>query len=137
VETVTIVLIIGFSVDYVVHLGNAYWEARHIKKDRLGRVRMALMTMGVTVTMGATTTMFAGFPLIFTEMVFYQKIGTLMVSTVIFSWFWAMFLFIPLLMLFGPQDNVKSVTHENGTHALSKPEEALMNEMVCTRSFRL
>merc|ERR1719204_1534390 len=44
VETVTLILTIGFSVDYVVHLGNSYWEARHHIKDRMGRVKIALMT---------------------------------------------------------------------------------------------
>jgi len=107
VETVTLVLIIGFSVDYVVHLGHSYWEARHNKKDRMGRAKIALMTMGGTVSMGAITTMFGGLPLIFTDLIFFKKMGTLMVSTIMFSWFWAMFLYMPLLMILGPQGDVE------------------------------
>jgi len=61
------------------------------------------MTMGGTVSMGALTTFFGGLPLIFTELVFFVKMGTLMIATVSFAWFWSMFQFMPLLMVFGPE----------------------------------
>jgi len=115
VETISLVIIIGFSVDYVVHLGHSYWEARHNKKDRIGRAKIALMTMGGTVSMGAITTFFGGLPLIFTEIVIFIKMGTLMVCTVSFAWFWSLCLFVPLLMVFGPQGKADWISKKNKT----------------------
>merc|ERR1712216_945157 len=59
-STVTIagVITIGFSVDYCVHLANAYIE--NDAKDRETRTRIALTTMGISVTAGAITTIIAG-----------------------------------------------------------------------------
>lgn len=102
-------------MDYVVHLGHSYWEARHNKKDRLGRAKIALMTMGATVTMGAITTFFGGLPLMFTEIVLFVRMGTLMISTVCLAWFWSLFLFMPLLIVFGPQGDVEWISKKNKT----------------------
>ena len=50
-EAIASVIVIGFSVDYCVHLANAYHE--NDAKDREGRTRIALTTMGISVTAGS------------------------------------------------------------------------------------
>ena len=100
-ECVAIVIIIGFSVDYVVHLANAYLESQ--AEDRHGRLSFSLLTMGISVVSGAVTTFAAGFFLIFPDIVFFYKMGILMMSTVGISIFWAMCFFTSIVACIGPQ----------------------------------
>merc|ERR1712204_96954 len=100
-ESVAIVIIIGFSVDYVVHLANAYLESSaHSRHERLS---FALLTMGISVVSGAVTTFGAGFFLIFPPVIFFYKMGLLMISTVFLSIFWAMCFFTSIIALWGPE----------------------------------
>merc|ERR1719410_2584956 len=100
-ESVAIVIIIGFSVDYVVHLANAYLESSsHSREERLS---FALLTMGISVVSGAVTTFGAGFFLIFPVFVFFYKMGIVMVSTVALSIIWAMCFFTSIIAMWGPQ----------------------------------
>ena len=58
-ESIASVIVIGFSVDYVVHLSHAYVEAGHRDPPinlRGERVTYALKSMGATVFSGAVTT---------------------------------------------------------------------------------
>jgi len=107
-ECVAIVIIIGFSVDYVVHLANAYLEST--ATDRVSRLKFALLTMGISVVSGAVTTFAAGFFLIFPEIIFFQKMGVLIMSTVFFSIFWAMCFFTSIVALWGPQGDAGDLT---------------------------
>ena len=100
-ECVAIVIIIGFSVDYVVHIANAYLEST--AEDRFGRLSFSLLTMGISVVSGAITTFAAGFFLIFPDIVFFYKMGVLMVSTVGISITWAMCFFTSMVACIGPQ----------------------------------
>merc|ERR1719384_2884369 len=100
-ESVAIVIIIGFSVDYVVHLANAYLESSAYSRDE--RLSFALLTMGISVVSGAVTTFGAGFFLIFPPVIFFYKMGLLMISTVFLSIFWAMCFFTSIIALWGPE----------------------------------
>ena len=53
-EAIAAIIIIGFSVDYCVHIANAYMESG--ASTRWARMRIALTTMGISVTAGAITT---------------------------------------------------------------------------------
>ncbi len=67
---------IGFSVDYVVHLGNHYVEACY--SDRRNRMREALKQIGISIFGGAITTLLAGIPLFFCILVFFYKFAILL-----------------------------------------------------------
>eukprot|EP00494_Astrolonche_serrata_P030235 UN30502 len=71
IESVSVVIVIGFSVDYNVHLGHSYLESP--ATDRLGRMGYSLTTMGISVVSGAVTTGLSGFPLTFSMIVFLEK----------------------------------------------------------------
>jgi predicted RND superfamily exporter protein len=101
-ESVSVVIMIGFSVDYVVHFANAYIECEFSDK-RMDRVRFALFTMGISVVFGGLTTFGSGFFLYLPEMFFFKKFGVLIMSTVAFSLLFALTYFIPLLMIAGPE----------------------------------
>lgn len=73
------------------------------------------MTMGATVSMGAITSFLGGFPLLFTEIVLFVRMGTLMVATVSLAWFWSLFLFVPLLIVFGPKGTDEWISKKNKT----------------------
>ena len=58
-ESIAAVIVIGFSVDYVVHLSHVYVDAGHRNpplNSRAERVTFALTSMGATVFSGAVTT---------------------------------------------------------------------------------
>ena len=75
-ESIASVVIIGFSVDYVVHLANAYLEsAAQSREDRLS---IALLTIGISVLSGAITTFICGIVLCFTEVRFFQTMGVIL-----------------------------------------------------------
>merc|ERR1711871_1862197 len=54
-ESIAAVIVIGFSVDFTVHLAHMYVESE--SETRGERMADSARTMGVTVTMGAMTTM--------------------------------------------------------------------------------
>ena len=57
-ESIAGIIVIGFSVDYVVHLAHMYMDGFHVGgfSDRDSRISYALEKMGGTVFAGAVTT---------------------------------------------------------------------------------
>merc|ERR1712159_549421 len=53
-EALVLVMVIGLSVDYVVHMADAYLEAP--ASDRLNRTKFMLAKMGAAVINGGVTT---------------------------------------------------------------------------------
>ena len=99
-EAIAAVIVIGFSVDYCVHLANAYIENDAV--DRVSRTRIALTTMGISVTAGAITTIIAGAFLAFCILTFFVKFAFLICWTIFSSYIWAVIFFGALCMTAGP-----------------------------------
>ena len=75
-ETVAAVIVIGFSIDYTVHIGHMYQEADDFDiKDREGRTLYALERMGSTVVAGAITTAGSALFMLGCQMTFFYKNG--------------------------------------------------------------
>ena len=102
-ESIAIVMMIGFSVDYVVHLGNSYIECE-ISGQRDIRTIWALYTMAISVVFGALTTFGSGFWLIWPEMMFFKKFGFLIMTVVALSLYYSLVFFMSLLAALGPKD---------------------------------
>ena len=102
-EAIAAVITIGFSVDYCVHLANAYIE--NDAKDRETRTRIALTTMGISVTAGAITTIIAGAFLGLCILTFFVKFSFLICWTIISSYLWAVVFFGALCMAVGPAND--------------------------------
>ena len=102
-EAIAAVITIGFSVDYCMHLANAYIE--NDAKDRETRTRIALTTMGISVTAGAITTIIAGAFLGLCILTFFVKFSFLICWTIISSYLWAVGFFGALCMAMGPANN--------------------------------
>ena len=104
-ESIAVVIMIGFSVDYVVHLGNAYIECSDIYLYKHDRLKYSLFTMAISVLSGAITTFTSAFWLIFPIFMFYKKFSILVMTTSTFSLLFALFFFMSLLAICGPNNN--------------------------------
>lgn len=101
VESIAVVILIGFSVDYVVHLANHYVESVYI--DRFRRMQDALGGIGISIVSGAITTLGCGFFLFFAQIVFFQKFAVLITTTICFSLFFALVFFTAINHIIGAQ----------------------------------
>eukprot|EP01050_Picozoa_sp_SAG11_P004861 SAG11_NODE_322_length_10757_cov_2.841809_2_plen_495_part_00 len=104
-ESIAAVIVIGFSVDFTVHLAHMYSEAGHrlglqLRSERMGS---SAKTMGVTVTMGACTTLGSGMMLWMCTLTFFTKFAVLIIATICFSLSAAMLFFMPLSAICGPE----------------------------------
>ncbi len=70
-----LVIFVGFSVDYVVHMGHQYVESIHDTKKL--RVDGCFSNIGVTLVSSAITTYSSGIFLLFTKMYTLYKFGIL------------------------------------------------------------
>ena len=115
VESVSITILVGLSVDYVVHFAVHYGHVRvHSKSDtgpseRQRRVHEVVSDMGPTVLGGAATSIGASLVLVCTWIQFFYKFGIIFLLTILFSYLWAMFFFLPMLSFFGPEQEFLSL----------------------------
>ena len=120
-EGICLVILIGLSVDYVVHIGHAYAHAaRHEGVSRRECARSALSVMGFPVLGSAFTTLCAALALLQAVIVFFTKFGTIVVLSAVFSSIVSVVLFIGLLAAAGPVNGMGDVTRLCGRKALSK-----------------
>jgi len=103
-EAVAGVIVIGFSVDYVIHLGHMFVEATHSEglRGRLQRFVYAAENMAATVMAGAVTTFGAALPLFACQLTFFPKMAMLMTTTIGFSLLFSMGFFMGMCLLVGP-----------------------------------
>ena len=99
-ETIAAVIIIGFSVDYCVHLANAYMESEG--GSRVEKMRDSLGTMGISVTAGAVTTFLSGVWLWGCVITFFNKFGLIVMLSMVIAVSVTFMLYVPLLDALGP-----------------------------------
>merc|ERR1739845_60277 len=73
IESICITIIVGLSVDFVLHLAHSYVETS--EGTRYERVSMAILDVGISVFSAAITTLGAGLLLLFTTVLFFVKFG--------------------------------------------------------------
>lgn len=100
IESIAIVILIGFSVDYAVHLANHYVES--VYDDRFRRMQDALGGIGISIFSGAITTLGSGFFLFFAIVMFFQQFAILITSTILFSLMFSLGFFSALNHAVGP-----------------------------------
>lgn len=103
IESICVIICVGFSIDFVAHLAVAYNEADP-DTGRYGRTKQALNELGVSVTAAAITTAVASAFLLGNTMIPFIKIGSFIMFDIIISLFFAVFMFSALLRLAGPKD---------------------------------
>ncbi|XP_028295709.1 protein dispatched homolog 1 [Gouania willdenowi] len=100
-ESVTISVAVGLSVDFAVHYGVAYRLAP--EPDREGKVVFSLSRMGSAIAMAALTTFVAGAMMMPSTVLAYTQLGTFMMLIMCISWAFATFFFQCMCRCLGPQ----------------------------------
>ncbi|XP_071770341.2 protein dispatched homolog 1 [Centroberyx gerrardi] len=100
-ESVTISVAVGLSVDFAVHYGVAYRLAP--EPDREGKVVFSLSRMGSAIAMAALTTFVAGAMMMPSTVLAYTQLGTFMMLIMCVSWTFATFFFQCMCRCLGPQ----------------------------------
>lgn len=106
-EAINYVVVIGLSVDYTVHLSEAYTESH--ARDRRGRVTGMLAEMGVSVLSGAVSTLGAVFFMFFAPNTFFVKFAGFIFATIALSCLYSLLFFPAALSIIGPTGDVGNV----------------------------
>ena len=106
-ESINLTLVVGLSVDYVVHLAEGYSRSAHT--DRRGRLHDTLVQLGISVLSGACTTMGGSAFLLLAEIMLFMQFGVFMFATILFSVVFALGFFTTMLGIIGPQGNRGSI----------------------------
>ena len=99
-ESILIVIVIGFSVDYTVHLADSYMQSH--APTREGKVTDALVHTGSSVLSGAISTIGASIPMFFAKIIFFYKFGIFILLTIALSLNFSLVFFSAVLAWVGP-----------------------------------
>ncbi|CAD7699178.1 unnamed protein product [Ostreobium quekettii] len=102
-ESIVSVILIGFSMDYSLHLADSYIESE--RTSRMDRTQDALTRLGISVTAGAITTLISGVFLWGAILTFFTKFAFMITATIVVSYLWSMLFFPSMAMTFGPEGN--------------------------------
>lgn len=100
-ESMSVMILTGFAVDYVVHLSHAYMESN--KADRIERVHDALRDLGISVFWGMLTSIISAFVLSSLQLQFFAKFGFFFLLTIIWAYLWSVLFLMPMLAFIGPK----------------------------------
>ena len=121
-----VTILVGFSVDYVVHMAISYNESQ--LDNREGKVSEAVCSMGISVTAGALSTAGAASFLLFATIVFFGTFGTFILSAICSAYLFANLFFPALLCLVGPERSAGEIPcsslkrcHSSSKDAISRP----------------
>jgi len=107
---VVLAICVGMCVDFVCHLSHAYTHAPKElcdgqelswSEERAARVRYALGSLGISVTMGAITTLLGGLAMLPSQVKFFFQFGTFLAITMLWAFLFAIFYFTSLSAAFG------------------------------------
>jgi predicted RND superfamily exporter protein len=100
IESTCVIIFIGISVDYVVHLCHQYVHS--VEPLRYGRTKAAYRQMGQTILAGALTSIFSASFLLLCEASSIQKFGLMLMITIVSSLLAALILLPSLFFVIGP-----------------------------------
>ncbi|CAE7196295.1 DISP1 [Symbiodinium natans] len=127
-EAIAGVIVIGYSVDYVVHLAHMYCEAKHFGHEtRDERAKFAIRNMGSTIFAGALTTMLAGATMFMCFFYFFIKMALLICVTIMYSFLYSLIFFMAVLWLAGPEYNFGYLRLPKCMGDKSKPDASIAN----------
>lgn len=108
-ESIGLIVFVGFSVDYIVHMCHQYIESIHDKRKK--KVDTCFQQIGSTILNGAVTSFMAGVFLDRCQFSYLHKFGILLMITISSSLIIAM-TFYPALSYFkGPQYKQGDIHH--------------------------
>ena len=127
-EAIAVVIIVGFSVDYVVHLANHYVESVYIDKFR--RMKDALTGIGISIFSGAITTIASSIFLFLATIKFFESFAILVLATILFSLLFSLVLFSSINFWIGPSGNFGNAKHYIVTPLIKKLKECCKKKNV-------
>ena len=101
IESTCLIVFIGVSVDYVVHICHHYVAS--INQDRVGRMNHAFKNTGKTIVGGALTSCFSGIFLFLCEADALNKFGVMLLITIGASMLTSLVFLPSILFLVGPE----------------------------------
>ena len=101
-ESIGLIVFVGFSVDYIVHMCHQYVES--IFEKRKKKMDSCFNQIGSTILNGAVTSFFAGLFLYFCQFSYLHKFGILMMITIVSSLGFSMIFYPALSYIRGPQN---------------------------------
>mmetsp|Transcript_62599 Transcript_62599/g.168849 ORF Transcript_62599/g.168849 Transcript_62599/m.168849 type:complete len:204 (+) Transcript_62599:1-612(+) len=107
IEAIIYVMVIGLSVDYVVHLADAYLECPEPSNKE--RARFMVTRMGISVLSGALTSLGLGGVMILCYSLFLVKFGAVIFFVVCKAVVAALVFFTAMLATVGPSGNCGSL----------------------------
>mmetsp|Transcript_11065 Transcript_11065/g.24294 ORF Transcript_11065/g.24294 Transcript_11065/m.24294 type:complete len:854 (+) Transcript_11065:1158-3719(+) len=111
VEVISLIVFIGYSITYCIHLVHAYGShvdefgaegAGHDTKGRHRRAAFAIATIGSAIGGSAMTTLVSAVLLLFCQVVIFVKFGVVICVITVLSVFFSLVFLPSLLMLAGP-----------------------------------
>lgn len=106
-ESVAVVILIGFSMDYILHIAEAYITS--LRSGRADRVQDALTHLGVSVLAGLLTNVLAASILWAATFSFFNKFAWLIQSVSVIAFLWAVLFFPATAAIIGPQGDFGDV----------------------------
>ena len=103
VESVTLTMSVGLSIDFCIHYGMGYRLST--LGNRKLRVQDSFERVGAAIFMAAATTFLAGVCIIPSIILFYIQLGTFLMLVMAVSWLFATFFFQSLCYVLGPTDD--------------------------------
>ena len=100
-ESIAVVMLIGFAVDYVLHLGTDFMHSQ--ANTRYEKMRQSFREMGVSISSGCATTFLCGGVLFFVKIMFFQKFAFVICLTALMAYVMAMFGFGAIMHTIGPE----------------------------------
>jgi protein dispatched 1 len=100
-ESIAVVMLIGFAVDYVLHLGTDYMHS--LAATRHDKMKQSYREMGLSITSGCVTTFLCGVVLFFGNLIFFQKFAMVICLTAVMAYFMAMVVFGAIMHIIGPE----------------------------------
>eukprot|EP00003_Mantamonas_plastica_P025865 TRINITY_DN5158_c0_g1_i4.p1 TRINITY_DN5158_c0_g1~~TRINITY_DN5158_c0_g1_i4.p1 ORF type:complete len:898 (+),score=278.51 TRINITY_DN5158_c0_g1_i4:1276-3969(+) len=100
-ESICITVLVGLSVDFVVHLAIAYKESK--RPHRYEKVQDSFTELGVSIVGGALTTMSTTAALFGTTLLVLYRFGQIILIAISLSFFFANVLFMAMMLQWGPE----------------------------------
>ena len=103
-EAICLCILIGLSVDFVIHMGHAYCAAaaRGVH-TRVERTKEAFARMAYPIASAAFTTFASASALFFCTITFFQKFGTIVMTSMICALCVSLAFYVALLLTVGPE----------------------------------
>jgi len=106
-ESISVVVLIGFSVDYIIHYSAEYMHS--MEDTRELKMQQSFRQMGVSILGGFITTLGSGIVLLFCEFTFFYKFGETISLSVTFAFLIATFTYAAGMKAMGPVGNCGNI----------------------------